>query len=915
MRVSALLAALGAGVFAALCPAAHLTQADLIDRLIDLDRLTTPPPAGERTGMFSSYDRRSRIADDGTLIDWDANGDAGNFVRTDDDGWQVMAELDGPGALTRIWSANPHGQFRIVLDGATVVDTEFGAFFQAPYMRFIPPAGQWGATTYMPIGFSESCRVLLRDGKPYYQVNYVRFPAGTTVQRFDPALDEAARAAHERVAQVFGRGPAPPAPTAGRPGRAIASEHLRPGGTFRNVLEGAGTLRGLYVGVRDGDTPLAPYALHRCVLRIWFDGYPLPCVEAPLIDFFGSGFDRVPSRSLPLGTDLALDGPLVRAAGGGGPFLYCHWPMPFVDGAIIEIANLGEEPVELTVLTDVDPAPPAADALRFHARFRREDPCKVFDYLVMEARGPGRIVGCLLNIDTPRAEWWGEGDEKIWIDGERFPTYFGTGTEDYLNDAWGLRPHRHALHGVTRAGAFGKASAFRWHTADCINFQQSVRFTLENYAQDTYYATVAYWYAPLGSGDGFARLTADDLRPPPLRVPGAIEAEHAIPAPGGPARLVTAAELRAELSGGHGLRLDGNPVTLTVPVERAGPARLELRVPPGRPFAPLIVRDQHGRLIGTVSYDENSDGLYLVGVLKLAAGENPLQLSGGGDVVLDCWRMQDVPRIGNGHEAEDLPLAAEPPAPPEVEWGTPWSGGGVVELTVRKAPVTFRLPAEPAARHAALTLLLGRHPGGGNFQALVNDEPVGRPFDTRGRTDTRHDVSVGTVAWRAGENTLTIAPVDGGGRLALDALALRSVRDPRAIEFEQLEVLDSGDCPHGPQPLGGLSNEEHIFCRPERPGGWIEVGLPVATAGRYRLSVVYTTSFDYGIVETQVNGVAAGTRLDTFGTMQAGPLTPLGEFDLPAGVTRIRVTVVDKHERSRGYFFGLDCLLLEPVDE
>ena len=76
------------------------------------------PPVGERTGMFSSYDRRSRIDASGQRVDWDANNDREQFIREEADGWQVMAEMEGPGAITRVWSANPQGVIRVILDGS-----------------------------------------------------------------------------------------------------------------------------------------------------------------------------------------------------------------------------------------------------------------------------------------------------------------------------------------------------------------------------------------------------------------------------------------------------------------------------------------------------------------------------------------------------------------------------------------------------------------------------------------------------------------------------------------------------------------------------------------------------------------------------------------------------------------------------
>src|SRR5690606_7113806 len=107
----------------------------------------------------------------------------------------------------------------------------------------------------------------------------------------------------------------------------------------------------------------------------------------------------------------------------------------------------------------VDTTPPADARLRFRASVRIEDPCKVFDLPLLETTaGPGRIVGCVLNIDTPRAEWWGRGDHKVWLDGETFPSLLGTGTDGYFGNVEGLAQVGRALHGASLVNPHGKNS-------------------------------------------------------------------------------------------------------------------------------------------------------------------------------------------------------------------------------------------------------------------------------------------------------------------------------------------------------------------------------------------------------------------------------------------------------------------------
>ncbi len=890
--------------------------------------------------MCSSYDRASQLdPDTGEYLNWDANGDAGQFIRDEPGGWHVMADLKGVGALTRVWSANASGQLRIVLDGQPVVDTPFANLFTGKWECFRDPLCYWGRNCYVPIGFNQSCLVMVKDATPFYQINYVLFPPGTKVQRFALKWDEKAEEVFQIVVRAWNKDAlltgacpsrTPPHRANLRPIQQV--DTVAPGGKVTHRLPGAGTLRTLRLDDLGSDPnlgqpkPWPRYAAHQIVLRIFFDDERTPSVEVPLPDFFGSGYAPAPVTSLPL-----------RSAPGRRsveqPCMSCFFPMPFRNGARIELENLRTEPLRLSFEAEYDDTPPAPDALRFHARFRREDPARELDYPILEATGRGRVVGCLLNVDMPRNDWWGEGDDKVWIDGEKFPSYFGTGSEDYLCDAWGLHVVDYPLHGATRASVPGKSSAYRWHIPDCINFQKSVRFTIENWQRrrqwDVDYSTIAYWYAapdaPPVSEKLFPPLTREMLTPRGLKMPGVVEAEDVVNWPGVDAASVALIEEPPdglEFSGGKAVKLAANAPT-PVPLARKEPRTVNLIVHavPGTPFGKLTVATR-SRTIGTVDDNRNGDGTYALGMVAKPEWAQPLTVTCDTPVVLDWWQTSEVGRIGGAFEGEDLrqaPPAGAAELPMTTEWVTlPWSAGGQAVFDVpANGLVRFSLPHGSEGRPpraAELFAYLTKDPNGGTFQVLFNDAPIGAPVALAAPKPERIEVPVGTVAPKPGESTLAFRRLGGpSGRLGLDAVVLRRLRDPNSVEAELCKVVNDHNCPHSIQPLAGeISAGGQVFCTPGAPGGWVDIEVPVAKPGRYAVSVVYTLSGDYGIVQPLIDGKKIGEPLDTFGRLQAGPIHPLGEFDLKEKFT-LRTEVVGKNPSSAGYFFGVDCLILEPV--
>ena len=126
-------------------------------------------------------------------------------------------------------------------------------------------------------------------------------------------------------------------------------------------------------------------------------------------------------------------------------------------------------------------------------------------------------MGTFLAVSNPTKNWWGEGDEKIYVDGEEFPSTFGTGTEDYFGYAWCDTKLFHApYHNQIRCDGpanYGHTALGRYHILDDIPFQKSIRFNMEIWhsSEETIgYSTVAYWYAAPGSKHDFREADPED---------------------------------------------------------------------------------------------------------------------------------------------------------------------------------------------------------------------------------------------------------------------------------------------------------------------------------------------------------------------------------------------------------------------
>jgi hypothetical protein len=282
------------------------------------------------------------------------------------------------------------------------------------------------------------------------------------------------------------------------------SVRIQPGETFDLAdIAGPGAIQQIWM--------TATGAWRCSILRIYWDGQEQPSVECPVGDFFACGWGRY----APL-TSLAV------CVNPGSAF-NCYWEMPFRKHCRMTFTNINTEPMTLYyqinyTLTDVP-----EDAAYFHAQFRRVNPLPYKEvYTILDGvRGRGHYVGTYMAWGVNNRGWWGEGEIKFYLDGDRWPTICGTGTEDYFCGSYNFEnqvthqyeefstPYSGLPQIIRPDGVYDSQTRFglyRWHIMDPIRFREDLRVTIQALGwrsgrrylplQDDI-ASVAYWYQTL----------------------------------------------------------------------------------------------------------------------------------------------------------------------------------------------------------------------------------------------------------------------------------------------------------------------------------------------------------------------------------------------------------------------------------
>jgi hypothetical protein len=245
-------------------------------------------------------------------------------------------------------------------------------------------------------------------------------------------------------------------------------------------FDGPGTITHIWLTVASARLTAPPGFLRAQILEVFYDGASEPSMSVPVPDLFGAVHGVTSSYASAL-----------TAVNDGRGFTL-RIPMPFRRHIRIEYENGSDELAILYYQADALLGPIPDDTGILHVAFRRENPTiEGRDFVIDEGlRGPGRYLGCTGGVRVlDDRHWWGEGEVKVFLDGEPTPTICGTGTEDYLDSAWGLGAFASPESGAplvrVRPGAREPRSEhqligfYRWHLSDPIVFSRALRVTVQ----------------------------------------------------------------------------------------------------------------------------------------------------------------------------------------------------------------------------------------------------------------------------------------------------------------------------------------------------------------------------------------------------------------------------------------------------
>ena len=293
---------------------------------------------------------------------------------------------------------------------------------------------------------------------------------------------------------------------------------ILPGTTFTlGEINGSGAIQHIWM------TPSGNWRFS--ILRMYWDDETEPSVEVPVGDFFAEGWGRYARiSSLPICVNP-------------GSAFNSYWPMPFRHKAKITMENLDQKPMAVYYQIDYALGAVPKDAAYLHAQFRRVNPLpyKQVYTIVDNIKGKGHYVGTYMAWGVHNNGWWGEGEIKFYLDGDKdFPTINGTGTEDYFNGSYDFEnqtthqyeeftsPYSGLPQVIKPDGLYQSQQRFglyRWHIPDPVRFENDLRVTIQDLGWregKTYLplmddiASVAYWYQ-IEPHAPFPKLPAKEL--------------------------------------------------------------------------------------------------------------------------------------------------------------------------------------------------------------------------------------------------------------------------------------------------------------------------------------------------------------------------------------------------------------------
>ena len=463
----------------------------------ELSRLDLLPRLKQsvKVGLVSSYDR-SGGNDDGFSGKY-------SFVRKEVGGL-VIADLEGPGVITRIHTPTPTDdvvEFYFDGEAAPRISLKINELFDGTHAPFLAPlvvSGVGGHTSYIPLTYRKSCKILVKaDTFQFYDINYAVYPPDFDLPTYEnPPSAEFLRYV-ENAAKILARTGHDIADALVPAGAALSRKSVQaalpPGGSVTLFKSSApGRILGLKLA------PAAAFggAGRDVLIRMYWDGAAEPAVNCPVGDFFGYSFGDPATMSLFLGTTDDDQN-------------YIYFPMPFERSARIELVSERTGGAAVGVRAEVVYAPlsKSADEGRFYARWRRENPCtEGRPYTYLRTIGRGHVVGVILQaqgVETGNTGFF-EGDDRAVIDGELAVP--GTGSEDSFNGGWYDVPGRWEKRtSLPLSGCLdykkplARTGGYRFFPTDSYAYSKSIDFTIEHgpegNAVPTDYASVVFFYS------------------------------------------------------------------------------------------------------------------------------------------------------------------------------------------------------------------------------------------------------------------------------------------------------------------------------------------------------------------------------------------------------------------------------------
>ncbi len=488
----------------------------LLSEMTDRKEITRFPEPQYKLKQFSSYDRNSVSPDE---EGWFANADYTQFIREEENKGRrefVLFDHEGPGAVVRWWmtfagEGSHEGIIRIYIDNEenpiiedNVLKVLSGeSLAGTPLSASVSPDTDYhmrGHNLYLPLPYSRHCKITYecdsikinedsRHPSIYYNINYREYEKGTAVESLSTGILESSKDLISQVNKDLLAG------SADKAGTVTLAGEIEPGESLDYTESGKGKAIGnISLKLESGDIN---QALRSTVLELIFDD--IKTVWVPVGDFFGTGFELHTSDTWY--SSVNKEG-----------LMECRWIMPFRKKALIRIHNFGKEKITVNTGINFDSYRWNRKSLYFAASWHEYHNIKAAgseyvggsgkhrDINFVDIKGRGIYAGDAVTVFNTADAWWGEGDEKIYVDNDTFPSSIGTGTEDYYGYAW-CRPEKFShpfIAQPTGEGNFhpGMTVNMRYRTLDAIPFRDSISSNIElwhwapvtiNYALTSYY--------------------------------------------------------------------------------------------------------------------------------------------------------------------------------------------------------------------------------------------------------------------------------------------------------------------------------------------------------------------------------------------------------------------------------------------